>query len=71
LSESAAEDTSRLPDLSETTLDRIARLCDPAGENLDLDDVSDRPVLRQALLRLQREAAQPGELFAGFNSHLP
>jgi len=66
LSEPPAEDSSALVDLTGMTLERIRQLCDPSV-GLDPDGLANRPVLRRALLRMRREAAQEEETFAGFN----
>jgi hypothetical protein len=70
LTDLAPDDTAPLVDLSGMTLERIARLCGPSASGLDANDVADRPVLRQALLRVQREGARASDLLAGFSSHL-
>jgi uncharacterized protein len=69
LSEPPAEDGSYLVDLTGMTLERIARLCDPAA-GLDPDGLEDRPVLRRALLRVREETERGQETFAGFNNKL-
>jgi hypothetical protein len=51
------------------TLERIRQLCDPSAD-LDPDGLANRPVLRRALLRIRREAAQGEETFAGFSNHI-
>lgn len=70
MSEPAADEAAPLVDLSGITLERIARLCGPSAGNLDPDDVTDRPLLRRALLRVQQEGERSSGLLAGFNSHL-
>jgi hypothetical protein len=71
LTEPPLDEAGPLVDLSDVTLERIARLCDPAVSGLAPEDVQDRPALRRALLRVQQEGEHPGGLFAGFSSHLP
>lgn len=71
MSERTGDEDFPLPDLSGTTLERIARLCGPAAGLLDPDDLADRPALRRAVLRVQREEEHTGELYAGFASCLP
>jgi hypothetical protein len=70
LTEPAPNEAAPLVDLSSTTLERIARLCGPAADRLDPEDVADRPVLRRALLKVKQEGERNSELFAGFSSHL-
>ncbi len=70
MTEPAPDEAGPLVDLSDVTLERIAQLCGPAASGLDPDDVADRPVLRRALLRVQREGECRSGLFAGFDSHL-
>lgn len=70
MTEPAPDEAAPLVDLSGITLERIARLCGPSAGGLDPDDVTDRPVLRRALLRVQREGERSSGLFAGFSSHL-
>ena len=69
MSEPPAEDSSYLVDLTGMTLERIRQLCDPSAD-LDPDGLANRPALRRALLRIQREAAQEEETFAGFSNHI-
>lgn len=69
MSEPPAEDSSALVDLTGMTLERIRQLCDPSAD-LDPDGLANRPVLRRALLRIRREAAQGEETFAGFSNHI-
>lgn len=70
MTEPAPDEAGPLVDLSGVTLERIARLCGPAASGVDPDDVTDRPALRQALLRVRREGECRSGLFAGFSSHL-
>ena len=70
MTEPAPDEAAPLVDLSGITLERIARLCGPSASGLDPDDVTDRPVLRRAVQRVQREGERSSGLFAGFNSHL-
>lgn len=64
------DNVSHLPDLSAAPLDEIVRLCNPSEANLAPEDLTDRPVLREALLRVQREATQQRGFYAGFDSVL-
>jgi hypothetical protein len=69
LSEPPAEDSSSLVDLTGMTLERIRQICDSSAD-LDPDGLANRPVLRWALLRVQREAAEGEQSFAGHNNHI-
>jgi hypothetical protein len=69
LSEPPAEDGTSLVDLTGMTLERIRQLCDPSAD-LDLDGLANRPVLRGALLRVWREAAEGEQTFAGHNNQV-
>lgn len=70
MTEPARDEAGPLVDLSDVTLERIARLCEHAASSLDPDDMTDRPALRRALLRVQREGERDSGLLAGFSSHL-
>ena len=69
MSEPPAEDSSSLVDLTGMTLERIRQLCDLSAD-LDPDGLANRPVLRKALLRVQRETALDEQTFAGFSNHI-
>ena len=68
LRDTSTDSVSYLPDLSETPLDQIARLCDPSGDILSPEGLAGRPVLRAALLRVRREATQAGECYSAYES---
>lgn len=68
--EPAPDEADALVDLSGITLERIARLCGPSASGLDPDDITDRPVLRRAVRRVQREGERGSGLLAFFCSHL-
>jgi hypothetical protein len=70
LSEPVPDEAAPLVDLSGITLERIAKLCGSSADSLDPADVTDRPVLRRALLRVRQEGESSGGLLAGFSSHL-
>lgn len=65
----APDDDQALVDLVGLTLDRIRRLC--GQDALEPDELTDRPVLRQALLRVQQDARNAEESFAGFQNFTP
>jgi hypothetical protein len=67
------EEEPLLVDLSGTPLEVIAHLLEPSTGDMDADggvEAMDRPALRRAVLRVRSESERPGELFAGFQSHL-
>jgi hypothetical protein len=70
LTEPAPDEAEPLVDLSGITLERIARLCRASASGLDPDDLKDRPVLRRAMRKVQREGERGSGLLAGFSSHL-
>ncbi len=70
MTEPDPDEAAPLVDLSGITLERIARLCGPSASGLDPDDITDRPVLRRAVEKVQREGERGTGLVAGFDSHL-
>lgn len=70
MTELPPDEAAILVDLSSTTLERIARLCESSVDDLDPDAVADRSVLRRALLRVRQDGERSSDLFAGFSSHL-
>lgn len=70
MTEPAPDETAPLVDLSGITLERIARLCGPSASGLDPDDITDRPMLRSAVEKVQRDGERGTGLLAGFSSHL-
>ncbi|MGA2830285.1 MAG: hypothetical protein ABSF03_29725 [Streptosporangiaceae bacterium] len=70
MTEPAPGEADPLVDLSDITLERIARLCGPSASGLDPDDITDRPMLRRAVRKVQRDGERGSGLLAGFSSHL-
>lgn len=69
--EPAPGEETTLVDLTSVTLERIARLCGSSVGSLDTEDITDRPVLRRALLRVRQDSERNNESFVGYSSHLP
>ena len=70
MSEPTAGEATEFVDLSGVTLERVARLCSAAAQELSPEDAADRPVLRRALRQVQEKASRSGEMFAGHSNGL-